>query len=211
MSLSRLVFYSRINLKIGESAGMIRRLLQSCSEFSPASGLTGGLVFNEKFLMQVIEGSRDQVSRQLRTLYSDSRLEDVIILSVAEIVRREFDGWAVGYAGHTIDAERLFLRYCPTVDVNPTMMSGDALFQFVRDFCALETLYVQHVSLGDVRPSPSPTSRPAQPPVPQTPAPQAAAPASAPTSPPPTAKTEAPKPAGVPIETIRVINTKLAV
>lgn len=171
MTLSRLVFYSRTNLKIGESAGMIRGLLQSCSEYSPVSGLTGGLVFNEKFFMQVMEGSREQVSRHLATLFVDPRHEGLTVLSIEEIVRREFEGWAVGYAGHTIDAERLYLRYCPTVDVNPTLMSARGLFEFIRDFCALETLYVQRVAVGETRPatpsgpapSPSPRVVPAQP------------------------------------------------
>jgi hypothetical protein len=160
MTLSRLVFYSRTNLKIGESAGMIRGLLQSCSEYSPVSGLTGGLVFNEKFFMQVMEGSREQVSRQLATLFVDPRHEGLTVMSLSEITRRQFEGWAVGYAGHTIDAERLYLRYCPTIDVNPTVMSADALFSFVADFCALETLYVQRVAVGEARPAPMPTPPP---------------------------------------------------
>lgn len=186
MTLSRLVFYSRTNLKIGESAGMIRGLLQACSEYSPVSGLTGGLVFNEKFFMQVMEGSREQVSRQLANLFNDSRHEGLTVLSVSEIVRREFEGWAVGYAGHTIDAERLYLRYCPTVDVNPTVMSADALFEFVRDFCALETLYVQRVSVGEARPS-----APATPLTPRM-VPQ-------------------PRPDTNAVETIKIVNTKTAV
>ncbi|WP_237153573.1 BLUF domain-containing protein [Oryzibacter oryziterrae] len=185
MSLSRLVFFSRTNIKIGESAGMIRGMLQACSEYSPVSGLTGGLVFNEKFFMQVIEGSRDQVSKQLKILYEDNRHEELTVLSVSEIYRREFEGWAVGYAGRTIDAERLYMRYCPTVDINPTIMSAEALFNFIRDFCALETLYVQRAGIGETRASaPQPQAvMPQRPPQPQRP-------------------TDAP-------QTIKVINTKI--
>lgn len=163
MMLSRLVFYSRTTLRIVESANMIRRLLQTCGEYSPASGLTGGIVFNEKYFMHVIEGSRDQISRQLRNIFADPRYEDVTILSVEEIVRREFDGWAVGYAGHTVDAERIYLRYSPTVDINPALISARALFEFVRDFCALDTLYVQRIALGDQRSASAPAAAPLRP------------------------------------------------
>lgn len=149
--LSRLVFYGRTNVKIGESAGMIRSILAAASEYSPASGLTGGLVFNERFIMEVVEGAREQVSKRLHLLFEDPRIEELTVLAVTTIDKRVFDGWAVGYAGRTIDAERLYLKYSPTVDINPTMMSAAALLDFVREFCALDTLYVQRTGLAEQR------------------------------------------------------------
>lgn len=149
--LSRLVFYGRTNVKIGESAGMIKSILAAASDYSPASGLTGGLVFNEKYMMEVIEGAREQVSKRLHVLFEDPRIEDLTVLAVTTIDKRIFDGWAVGYAGRTIDAERLYMKYCPTVDINPTIMSAAAVLDFVREFCALDTLYVQRTGLADQR------------------------------------------------------------
>ena len=47
MSLSRLVFFSRNKVKGGENINaLIKGILGACSEYSPTSGLTGGLVFN---------------------------------------------------------------------------------------------------------------------------------------------------------------------
>ena len=182
--LSRLVFYGRTNVKVGESAGMIKSILAAASEYSPASGLTGGLVFNEKYMMEAIEGAREQISKRLRFLFEDPRIEDVTVLAVSTIDKRVFDGWAVGYAGRTIDAERLYLKYSPTVDINPTTMSAAAVLDFVREFCALETLYVQRTGLADLRP-----------------------PALAP-QPPAAALRPAPPRQDPPVETIRVVNTK---
>jgi len=182
--LSRLVFYGRTNMKIGESAGVIKSILVAASDYSPASGLTGGLVFNEQYVMEVIEGAREQVSKRLRLLFEDPRIEDLTILAVSTIDKRVFDGWAVGYAGRTIDAERLYLKYCPTVDINPTIMSAAAVLDFIREFCALETLYVQRTSLADQRQSTHPPQQKA-------------------TAPRPPQPRQDP-----PVETIKVVNTK---
>lgn len=165
--LSRLVFYGRTNMKIGESAGMIKSILAAASEYSPAQGLTGGLVFNERFVMEVIEGAREQVSKRLRALFEDQRIEDLTVLAINTIDKRVFEGWAVGYAGRTIDAERLYLKYSATVDINPTIMSAGAVLDFVREFCALDTLYVQRTGLAEQRipahpTQPSASSRPSQ-------------------------------------------------
>lgn len=160
--LSRLVFYGRTNVKIGESAGMIKSILAAASDYSPASGLTGGLVFNEKFMMEAIEGAREQVSKRLHTLFEDPRIEELTVLAVTTIDKRVFDGWAVGYAGRTIDAERLYLKYCPTVDINPTIMSAAAVLDFIREFCALDTLYVQRTGLADQRLPAHPVQQAAQ-------------------------------------------------
>jgi hypothetical protein len=177
--LSRLVFYGRTNVKVGESAGMIKSILAAASEYSPASGLTGGLVFNEKYMMEAIEGAREQVSKRLRLLFEDPRIEDLTVLAISTIDKRVFEGWAVGYAG-----ERLYLKYSPTVDINPTTMSAAAVLDFVREFCALDTLYVQRTGLADLR---SPTLPPQPPAVALRPGPPRQDP---------------------PVETIRVVNTK---
>ena len=182
--LSRLVFYGRTNMKIGESAGMIKAILAAASDYSPASGLTGGLVFNEKYMMEVIEGAREQVSKRLKLLYEDPRLEDLTLLAVGAIDRRAFDGWAVGYAGHTIDAERLYLKYGPTIDINPANMSAVAVLDFVREFCALDTLYVQRAGLNDQRAAAHPLPGPLP------------------------ARANVIRPEA-PVETIKVVNTKI--
>jgi hypothetical protein len=180
--LSRLVFYGRTNMKIGESAGMIKSILAAASDYSPASGLTGGLVFNEKYMMQVVEGAREQVSKRLRQLFEDPRVEELTVLSMASVDKRVFEGWAVGYAGHTVDAERLYMKYCPTVDINPAIMTAVGVLDFVREFCTLDTLYVQRAGLNDQRTSAHP--------------------------PPPPARTTVAR-VEPPVETIKVVNTKV--
>lgn len=183
--LSRLVFYGRTNVKIGESAGMIKNILAAASDYSPASGLTGGLVFNEKYMMEVIEGAREQVSKRLKLLFEDPRIEELTVLAISTVDKRVFEGWAVGYAGRTIDAERLYLKYSPTVDINPTSMSAAAVLDFVREFCALDTLYVQRTGLAEQR-MPAPTLQQA------------------------TAARPMPPRQDPPVETIKVVNTKSA-
>ncbi len=149
--LSRLVLCGRITMKIGESASTIKSILAGASEYSPASGLTGGFVFNEKFMMEVVEGARDQVSKRLHRLFGDTRFEDLTVVALSSIDKRVFEGWAVGYAGRTVDAERLYLKYSPTVDINPTSMSAVGILDFVREFCALDTIYVQRTGMAEAR------------------------------------------------------------
>lgn len=153
MSLMRLVFYARNNNPQGEAAKLIRSLLNACSEYSPASGLTGGLVFNEKFFIEAIEGERDQVSRQLRLLYADGRMEDIIILGMAPIDQRLFEGWAVGYASRKLlEAEPLYMRYGATLEFDPTHMSVEGICRFILEFTLLQTPFVQRANPFELRP-----------------------------------------------------------
>lgn len=154
MFLSRITFYSRNAIKVGESAGVIRGILHACSEYSPSSGLTGGLVFNERFYLQVMEGAREQIARQMASIMADERHAGVTLIGMHEIERRDFDGWAVGYAGRTIDAERLFLRYGTVMELDPTRMTGASAEAFVREFTALDTIYVQRATPFEARQEP---------------------------------------------------------
>lgn len=148
MLLSRMVFFSRNAAKSGENASaMIKSILQACSEYSPSSGLTGGLVFNERYFLQVTEGARDQLTKKLKTLMADEKQTDLTLLSMEPIDQRDFDGWAVGYAGRATDAERLYLKYSLSVDLDPTRISHRAAHAFVHEFCTLDTFYVQRTNM----------------------------------------------------------------
>ena len=148
MSLTRLIFYSRNKVQPGEVViNMIKGILKSCHEYSPTSGLTGGLVFNERHFLQVMEGDRTQISRQLKSLYLDERHSDLVVLSVEPIDWREFDGWAVAYAGRAPEAEQLYLRYGVTLEMDPQRLTAAAARRFVLEFTNLTGNFVQRAAM----------------------------------------------------------------
>lgn len=154
MFLVRLVFFSRNCVNMSDSRiATIKSILQTCSEYSISSGITGGLVFNERHFLQVMEGARDQISRNLKALYVDKRHEDVTVVSCRPVEERIFHGWSVGYAAKSLDAEQITMKYGLGVDLDPSKMTPQGIEAFVAEFCRGDGMHVQH-SDGFERPRP---------------------------------------------------------
>lgn len=166
MFLVRLVFFSRNCVNLSDSRlATIKSILHTCSEYSSSSGITGGLVFNERHFLQVMEGAREQISRNLKALFVDKRHEDVTVVSCRPIEERMFQGWSVGYAAKSLDAEQITMKFGLGVDLDPGKMTPHGIEAFVAEFCRGEGLHVQH-SDGFERTRPHPAPAPAAAPAP---------------------------------------------
>ncbi len=162
MPLARFVFYKRNRQRPEDASAFLRSVLHSCSEFSTASGLTGALVFNDKFIMQAMEGERGQVTKQLRAAMLEDLSEEVTILGLLPIDMRMFEGWSVGYASRKLsEAERIYLRYGATQELDPFHMTMDGMCGFLSEFSKLETPFVQHANAQTV-PKPRPPEGPVE-------------------------------------------------
>lgn len=119
MNLVRLVFFSTNMTLSGRMSETVQGILQACSE----TGLTGTVLFNDKYFLQAMEGPRVAVSAKLGEMFRDSRQKDLTILSLTDIAERRYLGWLVAVAARTPELQSLFVRFGATMSFEPPMFS----------------------------------------------------------------------------------------
>ncbi|MFK7792368.1 MAG: BLUF domain-containing protein [Devosiaceae bacterium] len=135
MYLFRLTYYSRNCIK---SLGLpiapeMKKIMQQSSANNPAAGITGGLVFNDHYFGQILEGDRKAVTNTFCRIANDTRHTDVVILNASPTESRVFDGWAMAYAGHSPEQDRIYLKYGTTIGFAPAKMGADAFLGLTKD------------------------------------------------------------------------------
>ncbi len=102
-ALFRLVYASRSLVPQAAAAAEIPRILQAARHRNAAQHITGALLFSADAFVQVLEGPLPAVERCFERIQCDPRHADVVVLEAAEVPAREFDGWAMAFAGHRPD------------------------------------------------------------------------------------------------------------
>lgn len=146
MSLSQILFYSQnqVALSGGSMRDMVRDILASCSRYDVRTGITGALLFNETFFLQAMEGERAAISDQLWSLAADNRHSGMVLLSARAIDRRDFEGWIVGFAGHTPALDALYMLYGCEAKLDPSQMTIQGAIDLLRSVSHLDgTHFVQ--------------------------------------------------------------------
>jgi hypothetical protein len=135
MYLFRLSYYSRNIIKELElpMAGEVKKIMHESSANNPAAGITGGLIFSDHYFAQVLEGDRKAVTRVFCKIAADKRHSELVILDAGPIAHRTFDGWAMAYAGHSPEVDRLYLKYGTAIGFAPAKMTADALVGLVSE------------------------------------------------------------------------------
>ncbi len=135
MYLSHLIYYSKIALDHeGRSAFKeIKGILKKASEYNAAHGITGGLLFNQTYFAQIIEGDRKKVTDTFCRIAKDPRHEELVLLEVRPITRRRFNTWNMGFAGNSDVAQKLYVKYGSSEEFNPSKMTADSLLGFLEE------------------------------------------------------------------------------
>ena len=90
--LYNMVYCSRATADVDEAA--VQHIVASARRFNPEYGITGILVYGSGIFFQWLEGPRDNIQSLMARLRSDSRHEDIVLLSEVEEVReRVFPDW----------------------------------------------------------------------------------------------------------------------
>mgnify|MGYP003662900358 FL=1 len=76
-------------------------LLQQCRSLNAQHGITGLLVYECGYFIQVIEGEENKIEKLYSNIKNDRRNKNVTTLVHKEINNRAFEGWSMGFANVT--------------------------------------------------------------------------------------------------------------
>ena len=135
MYLSRLSYYSinrisDLGLKVADE---LKAIIGSCKQNNPTSGLSGALLFSDKYFAQILEGDRKAVTETFCRISQDKRHSDIVILQSRPIDVRTFTDWSMAFAGHSELAEALYNKYSTYNEFNPAKMTAGSLERLMEE------------------------------------------------------------------------------
>ena len=95
LPLYHLVYQSVATTFLDESE--LGRILAQSRAWNSAHGLTGVLLFSAGDIMQVLEGTREEVEYIFDRISRDARHANVLKLSDGPIAQRQFEQWSMGF------------------------------------------------------------------------------------------------------------------
>jgi hypothetical protein len=125
--LTRLIYHSENHL--GSAGSMISDLngiLEVSNRNNEKAGITGALIFDSLWFVQILEGEREAVSQTLCRIVSDPRHDAVTIMDCRPADKRLFGNWWMGLAFLSGNTEALFAPY-GLKQLNPRRMSGEQI------------------------------------------------------------------------------------
>ena len=139
MALSRLLYYSENQIVRGDSSvlNQLGQILSTSNRNNGAVGITGSLIFDDLWFMQVLEGDRAAVWRKFERIWQDERHANVVLVEMREVEERLFGNWWMGLAMHNARTHTAFAPHLKKGRLRPPEMSAAALLQLMIDVAKL--------------------------------------------------------------------------
>jgi Sensors of blue-light using FAD len=148
VSLFRLVYFSRSRLpaSVPERIEAVSTILAASIARNRAADISGGMVFDSNWFVQVLEGDRENVSATIERIYRDHRHCGVVIAEARPIAHRDFAFWWMAAAPWREETASIFAQYCGSPYLVPSALPGGTLVDLVGK--------VMHYEASHMRTSP---------------------------------------------------------
>jgi hypothetical protein len=132
--LTRLIYASEPDAALSNDT--VQSILVHARAANLRNNLTGMLAFDANGFLQVLEGSRDVVSRVYGRIAQDTRHRNLLLLEVAPIDERQFGRWTMGFTPATVARSELYLRFSVEPRFNPFTMTAPAALALLAALAA---------------------------------------------------------------------------
>ena len=116
---------------------LLESILKVARNRNEVRDLTGMLVFDHQYFLQVIEGGREAVSLLLGKLFADTRHKDLVVLELDEIPQRSFADWSMEFAPAAAINKTVLLRNGISSHFNPYSLSKAGAFNVLTEMRAV--------------------------------------------------------------------------
>lgn len=132
--LVQMTYASRVVQPLAPTA--VTDILAVARKRNSLAGLTGMLVFDHRYFLQVLEGDRNHLKGLLPKLMQDRRHTDFSLISFRTIAQRHFSGWSMGFvAVHAIN-RAVLLRHGVSAEFDPCSLTEAAASALLADLAA---------------------------------------------------------------------------
>lgn len=113
MPMVRLVYFSTLTLDLKKDTrqDQINVILRSAQLHNLEMGLTGALIYDEKWLAQILEGERADLLQLYKRIERYNRHTNVALVEMAEAPARYFEIWSMSCAERTQTSLSIFAPF----------------------------------------------------------------------------------------------------
>lgn len=134
--LTRLIYYSENHL--GAEDGKMIPGLNAIMDVSNANnkrdGITGALLFDSLWFIQILEGERERVSGAVRRIIHDERHDALTIMDTRPVEDRMFANWWMGLGSlHGAASETLLVKHGFGRKLDPRQLTGEQVLAFAAE------------------------------------------------------------------------------
>ena len=131
MSLSRLVYFSENRMGSVGLGAQMAELQRVAVSRNRRRGVTGALVYDERWFAQALEGELQAVQETLDLIARDTRHANLAITSRTAVSERLFGNWSMGFATRTRETEALFGLHWFNTSLNPRIMAEQNILKLM--------------------------------------------------------------------------------
>lgn len=136
MRLIRILYQSQSNLTRDRQELLIEELLVRTRANNKRDGVTGLLVADDMWFVQVLEGAQKVVWQTFERIKKDQRHRSVLLLDARDVEKRDFADWSMSLVTRTDETSPIFARHGAPNLFNPPKMKGEPLLSLMRDLSA---------------------------------------------------------------------------
>jgi EAL domain-containing protein (putative c-di-GMP-specific phosphodiesterase class I) len=108
-NITQLVYASKATQNMGFDE--VSKILDVAHEQNPKHSLTGCLMHNSEFFLQIIEGPDNEIKQLMHNIHNDKRHNEIKLLGTKQIMQRDFNGWNMGYINNSQAIQNLLLKF----------------------------------------------------------------------------------------------------
>jgi hypothetical protein len=148
--IHQLVYYSRNTVpESGRSMiSNMREILSASQRNNGRDGITGFLIFDKTYFIQILEGERSRVTDTYNRIARDSRHLTATIINVRDVPARLFPNWTMGGAMRTPEVQEVYLQHGFGGTLQPNRLKSDQVISLALDLQAFEVSRRQEQKLA---------------------------------------------------------------
>lgn len=138
--IHQLVYYSR-NVVLGNDRAMLtnlREIVSASQRNNSRDGITGFLIFDKTWFIQILEGDQSQVSTTYTRIARDPRHTTATIMDARNVQGRSFPNWTMGGAMRTPEVEEVYLQHGIGSAIEPARLKSAQIINLALDLQAFD-------------------------------------------------------------------------
>jgi hypothetical protein len=138
--IHQLIYYSR-NSVPGDDRAMLanmREILGASQRNNKRDDITGFLIFDKTWFVQVLEGEKAKVTETYDRIATDPRHGGTVVMSTRDTPMRSFPNWSMGGALRSPEVQEVYLENGIGGDLDPAKLKGEQILQLALDLQAFE-------------------------------------------------------------------------
>ena len=107
----QMIYRSRFRPVDAGASSTLRAIVSTSERNNARDRVTGYLVFDKAYFMQILEGDRPDVERIFQRIQQDPRHTELFTLYRGEVSERAFPEWSMGGAVRSPELHHIFARH----------------------------------------------------------------------------------------------------